>query len=181
LSAIREPSSVRPYHGPVKLCEFADAWYSGKHRDFGANIQAIIRLDGLPIWTTYAEPGRRHDLTCAQQQGVTATLNWAAAELDLPTLADAGYDGAGKANAASRFPTAAGKHSGTPPPVPAESVTCAPEAAVLGAKVPRLAAGTLVASLPVYASEGPGTGGDPVASLFLTGTPPHARSSWFPQ
>uniref|UniRef100_UPI003EBADE4D transposase family protein n=1 Tax=Micromonospora tulbaghiae TaxID=479978 RepID=UPI003EBADE4D len=27
-----------------------DAWYSGKHRDFGANIQAIMRPDGLPIW-----------------------------------------------------------------------------------------------------------------------------------
>jgi len=26
-----------------------DAWYSGKHHDFGANIQAIIRPDGLPI------------------------------------------------------------------------------------------------------------------------------------
>jgi hypothetical protein len=72
-----------------------DAWYSGKHRDFGANIQAIIRPDGLPIWTSHALPGHLHDLTCAQQEGVTAALNWAAAELDLPTLADAGYDGAG--------------------------------------------------------------------------------------
>ncbi|WP_344253602.1 transposase family protein [Actinoplanes campanulatus] len=72
-----------------------DAWYSGKHRDFGANIHAVIRPDGLPIWTSYAEPGHLHDLTCAQQQGVTAALNWAAAELELPTLADAGYDGAG--------------------------------------------------------------------------------------
>ncbi|MFI7650847.1 transposase family protein [Micromonospora sp. NPDC049460] len=72
-----------------------DAWYSGKHRDFGANIQAIIRPDGLPIWTSDAMPGHLHDLTCAQLQGITAALNWAAAELDLPALADAGYDGAG--------------------------------------------------------------------------------------
>jgi hypothetical protein len=34
-------------------------------------------------------------MTCAQQHGVTAALNWSAAELNLPTLADSGYDGAG--------------------------------------------------------------------------------------
>jgi hypothetical protein len=72
-----------------------DAWYSGKHRDFGANIQAVIRPDGLPLWTSPALPGHLHDLTCAQQQGITAALNWSAAELDLPTLADSGYEGAG--------------------------------------------------------------------------------------
>src|SRR4051812_46727242 len=72
-----------------------DAWYSGKHRDFGANIQAVMRPDGLPIWTSAALPGHLHDLTCPQTLGVTAALNWAAAELDLPPLADAGYDGSG--------------------------------------------------------------------------------------
>jgi len=75
--------------------EAIDAWYSGKHRNFGANIQAIMRPDGLPIWTSEAMPGHFHDLTCAQHLGVTAALNWAAAELELPALADAGYDGAG--------------------------------------------------------------------------------------
>jgi len=72
-----------------------DAWYSGKHRDFGANIQAIIRPDGIPIWTSDAMPGHSHDLTCARDLGLTAALNWAAAELNLPALADAGYDSAG--------------------------------------------------------------------------------------
>lgn len=43
--------------------ETIDAWYSGKHRDFGANIQAIMRPDGLPIWTSDASPGHLHDLT----------------------------------------------------------------------------------------------------------------------
>ncbi|WP_255544076.1 transposase family protein, partial [Micromonospora sp. ATA51] len=42
-----------------------DAWYSGKHRDFGANIQAVMRPDGLPIWTSEAMSGHLHDLTCA--------------------------------------------------------------------------------------------------------------------
>jgi DDE superfamily endonuclease len=72
-----------------------DAWYSGKHRDFGANIQAIMLPNGLPIWTAEAMPGHLHDLTCAQNLHITAALNWAAAELNLPTLADAGYEGAG--------------------------------------------------------------------------------------
>ncbi|WBB95269.1 transposase family protein [Solwaraspora sp. WMMA2080] len=76
--------------------ETIDAWYSGKHRDFGANIQAVARPDGLPIWTSPAMPGHLHDLTCAQTLGVTAALNWAATELDLPTLADSGYEGAGQ-------------------------------------------------------------------------------------
>ncbi|WP_199757538.1 transposase family protein [Micromonospora sp. Llam0] len=41
-------------------------------------------------------PGHPHDLTCAQTLGVTAALNWAAATLDLPTLADSGYENAGQ-------------------------------------------------------------------------------------
>ena len=72
-----------------------DAWYSGKHRDFGANIQAIMRPDGLPVWTSDAAPGHLHDLTCAQHHDILATLYWAASQLHLPTLADAGYEGAG--------------------------------------------------------------------------------------
>nr|WP_256095532.1 transposase family protein [Micromonospora carbonacea] len=73
-----------------------DAWYSGKHRDFGANIQAVLRPDGLPIWTSDAMPGHLHDLTCAQRLDVTGALYWTASELRLPTLADSGYEGAGQ-------------------------------------------------------------------------------------
>jgi hypothetical protein len=72
-----------------------DAWYSGKHRDFGANIQALMRPDGLPIWTSDALPGHLHDLTCAHLHDIPAALYWAASQLDLPTLADSGYEGAG--------------------------------------------------------------------------------------
>ena len=75
--------------------DLINAWYSGKRRDFAANIQAVIRPDGLPIWTSPALPAHLHDLTCAQLLGVTAALNWAAAELGLPTLADTGYETAG--------------------------------------------------------------------------------------
>jgi hypothetical protein len=73
-----------------------DAWFSGKHRDFGANIQAIMRPDGLPIWTSVAMPGHLPDTSCARELGVTAALNWSAAELDLPALADSGYEGTGQ-------------------------------------------------------------------------------------
>jgi hypothetical protein len=73
-----------------------DAWYSGKHRDFGANIQAVLRPDGFPIWTSDALPGHLHDLTCAEQHDITGALSWAASQLDLPTLADSGYEGAGQ-------------------------------------------------------------------------------------
>lgn len=76
--------------------ETIDAWYSGKHRDFGANVQAVMRPDGLPLWTSDAQPGHLHDLTCAELNDVTAALYWAASQLNLPTLADSGYEGAGQ-------------------------------------------------------------------------------------
>jgi DDE superfamily endonuclease len=76
--------------------ETIDAWYSGKHRDFGANVQAIMRPDGLPIWTSAAMPGHLHDTSCTRELGITAALNWSAAELGLPALADSGYEGTGQ-------------------------------------------------------------------------------------
>jgi hypothetical protein len=73
-----------------------NAWYSGKHRAPGGNIQAVIRPDGVPIAVSQVAPGHLHDLTVARDDGVIGALNWAAAELDLPTLADSGYEGAGQ-------------------------------------------------------------------------------------
>ena len=63
--------------------EQIDAWYCGKHRDFGANIQALMRPDGLPIWTSDAAPGHLHDFTCAQLHDITGALYWAASQLNL--------------------------------------------------------------------------------------------------
>ena len=76
--------------------ETINAWYSGKHRAPGGNVQAVIRPDGQPIWVSDVAPGHLHDLTVARDAGVTGALNWAASQLDLPTLADSGYDGAGQ-------------------------------------------------------------------------------------
>lgn len=70
-----------------------DAWYSGKTRDFGGNIQALFRPDGLPVWVSPVEPGGIHDLTAAREHVLGAL--YAAAGRGLPTLADPGYEGAG--------------------------------------------------------------------------------------
>jgi hypothetical protein len=71
-----------------------DAWYSGKAHEPGGNIQAVSAPDGFPLWVADVEPGSTHDLTAARAH-VLAVLYWAASQLDLPTLADGGYDGAG--------------------------------------------------------------------------------------
>ena len=76
--------------------ETINAWYSGKRRAPGGNLQAVIRPDGLPIWVSDVAPGHQHDVTVARAAGVTGALNWAASQLGLPTLADSGYEGAGQ-------------------------------------------------------------------------------------
>jgi DDE superfamily endonuclease len=74
--------------------EQIDAWYSGKAREPGGNVQALSAPDGFPLWISDVEPGAVHDLTAARRH-VLGALYWAASQLDLPTLADAGYDGTG--------------------------------------------------------------------------------------
>jgi hypothetical protein len=71
-----------------------DAWYSGKHREPGGNVQAVMEPDGFPLWVSEVEPGSTHDIVAARAH-VLGALYWAASQLDLPTLADSGYDGAG--------------------------------------------------------------------------------------
>lgn len=71
-----------------------DAWYSGKAHEHGGNVQALSAPDGFPLWVAEVEPGSTHDMTAAREH-VLAALYWAASQLDLPTLADGGYDGAG--------------------------------------------------------------------------------------
>ena len=73
--------------------ETIDAWYAGKTRDFGGNVQALMRPDGFPIWLSEVEPGGVHDLTAAREHVLGAL--YAAAVAGLPTLADPGYEGAG--------------------------------------------------------------------------------------
>lgn len=70
-----------------------DTWYSAKHRAFGANVQFLSAPDGTPLWVSGAEPGSAPDITAAREHCLPA-LYKAAAD-GLPTLADAGYQGAG--------------------------------------------------------------------------------------
>lgn len=70
-----------------------DAWYSGKAHHHGGNVQAVMRPDGLPLWTGPAEPGSVHDITAARRHALPALYR--AAALGMPCLADSGYEGAG--------------------------------------------------------------------------------------
>lgn len=71
-----------------------DLWHSGKAHRQGGNIQALSAPTGLPLWVSDVEPGSVHDLVAAREH-VLGELYWAASQLDLPTLADGGYEGAG--------------------------------------------------------------------------------------
>lgn len=73
-----------------------NAWYSGKAHAFGGNVQAVIRPDGTPVWVSEVAAGHQHDLTAARRAGLLGALYWAASQLQLPTLADSGYAGAGQ-------------------------------------------------------------------------------------
>lgn len=69
-----------------------DAWYSGKHKRHGGNLQVLCDPHGFPVWVSQVEPGSTHDITCARRQ-VFPALNHAAAT-SLPVLVDLGYRGA---------------------------------------------------------------------------------------
>jgi hypothetical protein len=73
----------------------ADLWWSGKHKHHGGNVQVIATPDGWPIWVSPVRPGREHDTTCARHHGLVEALNRIAAELDMPTLVDLGYENVG--------------------------------------------------------------------------------------
>lgn len=74
--------------------DLIDLWYSGKAHEPGGTIHALSAPDGFPLWVCDVEPGSVHDLSAARDH-VLGALYWAASPLDLPTLADGGYDGVG--------------------------------------------------------------------------------------
>ncbi|REH35766.1 DDE superfamily endonuclease [Kutzneria buriramensis] len=71
-----------------------DRWYSGKAHRHGGNIQALTAPNGFPLWVSDVEPGSVNDMLSARKH-VLGALYWAASQLGLPTLADAGYVTAG--------------------------------------------------------------------------------------
>jgi hypothetical protein len=70
-----------------------DLWYSGKHKEFGGNIQFLAAPDGTPLWVSDVEPGTVNDIVAARLHALPALYK--AAAHGLPTLADSGYEGAG--------------------------------------------------------------------------------------
>ncbi|MGH7206877.1 MAG: transposase family protein [Nitrospiraceae bacterium] len=70
-----------------------DAWYSGKHKHHGGNVQVLTDPSGYPVWVSPVSPGSTHDITAAREHALPA-LNAAAAK-GLRTLTDKGYTGAG--------------------------------------------------------------------------------------
>src|SRR6202050_913920 len=48
----------------------------------GGNVQAVMRPDGLPLWTSPAEPGSVHDITAARIHALPALYRAAAAGAD---------------------------------------------------------------------------------------------------
>lgn len=69
-----------------------DSWYSGKKKDFGGNIQALMYPDGIPMWVSYELPGSIHDLTAAREKVLPVLQKYLG---KMPCLADTGYIGAG--------------------------------------------------------------------------------------
>lgn len=70
-----------------------DLWYSGKHKQHGANVQVVCDPTGYPVWVSPGEPGSTHDITAARTHCLSAL--YAAAARGLKTLCDKGYAGAG--------------------------------------------------------------------------------------
>ena len=65
------------------------AFYSGKHKAYGVNAQALLAPNGWPLWVSEVLPGGAHDLTAARDHGLLDAIETAG----LDVLADKGYQG----------------------------------------------------------------------------------------
>ncbi|MEV7657764.1 transposase family protein [Streptomyces anulatus] len=76
---------------PIDRIAADTAYYSGKHKRHGMNIQVLTDPFGRLLWASPALPGSPHDLTAARQLGIIAAL----AAAGLRCWADKAYQGAG--------------------------------------------------------------------------------------
>ncbi|ANY10742.1 hypothetical protein AFB00_30535 (plasmid) [Pseudonocardia sp. HH130630-07] len=67
------------------------AFYSGKHKAHGLNVQVIADPVGRLVWISPPLPGARHDMGAAREHGIIDAL----AEHEIPAAADTAYQGAG--------------------------------------------------------------------------------------
>jgi len=105
------------------------AFFSGKHKRHGVNVQVIADSAGRLVWASPALPGARHDMGAAREHGIIDALNAAGVH----TVADTAYQGGGpaiefrSADAAwTRTPAATGaclaRRNKSTPPMPASAV-----------------------------------------------------------
>jgi hypothetical protein len=66
------------------------AYYSGKHKRHGVNVQVLADPHGELLWASPALPGSVHDLKAARTHGLIDALTRSA----VATIADKGYRGA---------------------------------------------------------------------------------------
>ncbi len=66
------------------------AYYSGKHKHYGVNVQQFTDGTGAPIWSGPRLAGGTHDLTAIRATGLLPTLDWLARH-GVVVLADKGY------------------------------------------------------------------------------------------
>lgn len=76
---------------PIDRIAADTAYYSGKHKRHGMNIQVLTDPFGRLLWASPALPGSPYDLTAARQHGIIAAL----AAAGLRCWADKAYQGAG--------------------------------------------------------------------------------------
>jgi DDE superfamily endonuclease/Helix-turn-helix of DDE superfamily endonuclease len=69
------------------------AFYSGKHKCHGVNVQVIADPVGRPVWISPALPGARHDMGAAREHGIIDAF----AEAGVRAIADTAYQGGGEA------------------------------------------------------------------------------------
>jgi DDE superfamily endonuclease/Helix-turn-helix of DDE superfamily endonuclease len=69
------------------------AFFSGKHKRHGVNVQVIADPVGRLIWASPALPGARHDMGSAREHGIIYALN----DAGVSTVADTAYQGGGPA------------------------------------------------------------------------------------
>lgn len=90
------------------------AFYSGKHKAHGVNVQVIADPAGRLIWASPALPGARHDAGAAQVHGIPDALSAAG----VTAFADSAYTGLGPAIRSPfrrvRYDRATGKFTPTP-------------------------------------------------------------------
>ena len=65
------------------------AFFSGKHKRHGVNVQVIADSAGRLVWASPALPGARHDMGAAREHGIIDALNAAG----VSTVADTAYQG----------------------------------------------------------------------------------------